>query len=180
MLTEPLPTVLDVRRAAVRGVQISGALSPVELPRFRALLASDAGTLEVQLSFSRDEENHYLVRVVVAAEVTVTCQRCLEPLSRTLASDNTLAIVWNYEQAAGLPRHLDPLVVGEEGCNLRELVEDELILALPPFSYHDSESCRETLMEYTTPAENSILTDGVASTNNPFEVLAQLKPGKEQ
>lgn len=175
MLTEPLPRTLDARKATARGVNISGALRPQQLPRLRALLASDEGSITVELAFLRDEENRYLVRVCVSAEVTLLCQRCLETMPSRLSSDNTLAVVWTDDQAARLPRHLDPLLVPGEECDLWDLVEDELILALPAFSYHDTVECRERLADYSAAP-----TEGAAGGRpNPFGVLAQLKPGKE-
>jgi uncharacterized protein len=176
MLSEPLPSTLDVRKAAVRGVSIRGALKPLDLPRFRALLAEDSGTIQAELSFTRDEENRYIIHLAVGAEVQVICQRCLEPLATTLAGDNTLAVVWTDEQAGHLPRHLEALIVEDEACRLWDVVEDELILALPPFSYHDTAECRQILARFNAgqaPAEEA----AAAEKPNPFNVLAQLKPG---
>lgn len=176
MLTEPLPSTLDVRKAAVRGVSVSGTLSPLDLQRFRPLLAADEGTIGAELSFSRDEENRYVIHVAVAADVSVTCQRCLEPMPAHLTSENTLAVVWTDEQAAHLPRHLDPLIAAQEACSLWELVEEELILAMPPFSYHDTEDCKERIAGYSDPAPEEVAAE---DKPNPFNVLAQLKPGNK-
>ena len=176
MLTEPLPSTLDVRKAAVRGVSISGTLSPLDLQRLRPLLAADAGSIEAELSFSRDEENRHVIHVAVVADVSVTCQRCLEPLPLSLTSDNTLAVVWTDEQAAHLPRHLDPLIVEQDACSLWDLVEEELILAMPPFSYHETEECKERIAGFSDPLPE----EGAAEEKpNPFNVLAQLKPGNK-
>lgn len=175
MLTEPLPSALDIRKAAARGVSISGTLRPMDLPRFRALLAGDTGTVRAEMAFSRDEENRAIAHVQVQAEVEVTCQRCLGAMSLQVTAENTLAVAWNDDQARHLPRHLDPLIVSGEDCNLWELVEEELILALPQFSYHDTEDCKKTLSGYTGPA---IEAEQGASRPNPFNVLAQLKPDK--
>jgi DUF177 domain-containing protein len=177
MLSEPLPSTLDVRKAAVRGVSVSGALKPVDLPRFRPLLAADEGFVQAVLTFSRDEENRYLIHLALEAEVVVTCQRCLEPVCRSVASDNTLAVVWTDEQAAHLPRHLEPLILENEACNLWALVEDELILALPPFSYHDTQECKKILAGYTAAGPEHEVAP--ASKPNPFNVLEQLKPGSK-
>ena len=176
MLTEPLPATLDVRKAAARGVSVSGTLKPLDLQRFRPLLASDDGVVEAELTFSRDEENRHVIHVAVEADVTVTCQRCLEPMSQHLHSENSLAVMWTDEQAAHLPRHLDPLIVAEEACSLWELVEDELILAMPPFSYHDTQDCRESIAGFTAPAPEEVTA---VEKPNPFNVLAQLKPGNK-
>ena len=176
MLTEPLPTTLDVRKAAARGVGVNGVLNPVDLQRFRPLLASDEGSIRVELSFSRDEENRYLVHVSVAADVVVICQRCLEAMPESVASDNTLAVVWTDEQAAQLPRHLEPLIVEEQSCSLWDLVEDELILAMPSFSYHDTDECKKRIADFS---DQEVVEAVEEKKPHPFNVLAQLKPGNK-
>tara|TARA_R110001592_G_scaffold363036_1_gene679429 strand:+ start:44340 stop:44879 length:540 start_codon:yes stop_codon:yes gene_type:complete len=178
MLSEPLPSTLDVRKAAVRGVSIKGTLKPLDLQRLRPLLADDDGMIQAELTFSRDEENRHLIHLETTAEVSVVCQRCLEPMIQTLACENTLAVVWTDEQAAHLPRHLEPLIVEGEACRLWDVVEDELILALPAFSYHETEECKQTLARFNA-AQAPAGENEPAEKPNPFNVLAQLKPGSK-
>ena len=121
-----------------------------------------------------DDDNRSLVEVSVAADVEVTCQRCLEPMPLHVEAGNALAVVWNDEYARQLPKDLDPLIVGEEPCNLWELVEEELMLGLPAFSYHEDEHCNDFLAEINEPPAED---EAVADKPNPFNVLAQLKPG---
>ena len=172
MLTEPLPNTLDVRKAAARGANVSGTLSVAKLPRLKALLADKNGAVAVKLAFSRDEEARAVIALKFEANVSVECQRCLGPMPLHLEGENDLAIVWTDDQAKHLPRHLEPLIVPEEGYNLWELVEEELMLALPPFSYHDTEDCLQILSEYRGPGPEEGKGD---KKPNPFEVLAQLK-----
>jgi len=175
MLNDPLPATLDVRKAAARDVTVKGVLKPQDLPRFRAMLAGDNGAVDAEMTFSRDEEMRCLVDLRVKAEVSVTCQRCLEQMTTQLAAENTLAIVSSDEQAAQLPRTLDPLVVVEQSCNLWDVVEEELILAMPAFNYHDSDACRETIAAFSEPEPEG--EEG--GKPNPFDVLAQLKSSDE-
>ena len=172
MLTEPLPNTLDVRKAAARGVSVSGAIKPLELHRFRELLVSEKGSIQAELSLSKDAENRSLVHVVVTADVEVTCQRCLSPMPVHLSTENTLAAVWTDEQAHHLPRYLDALFTTQEASNLWELVEDELILELPPFNYHDTEECKKILADFSPPPPEEVEAGGKP---NPFNVLEQLK-----
>ncbi|MBT4518854.1 MAG: hypothetical protein HOC23_02515 [Halieaceae bacterium] len=176
MITEPLPYTLDVRKAAVRGVEVSGVLRPPKLRYYRELLADDAGSIRAVLAFSRDEENRYLIHIVTDAEGLVICQRCLEPMPMQLHTDNLLAVVWNNEQASHLPRHLDPLIVAEdEDCSLWRLVEEELMLGLPQFNYHNTQDCKQRLARFTQPQPE----EGQRERKpNPFNVLENLKPGK--
>lgn len=176
MLTLTLPIMLDVRQAAMRDVVVNGVLKPLDLKRFRPLLAGDEGVISSEILFSRDEERRHLMRVAIAADVVVTCQRCLENMPVKLSSESTLAIVWTDEEAAQLPKHLEALVVTDAPSNLWDVVEEELILALPPYSYHDTEDCK---------LENAAFSDQVSHEEtseqkpNPFNVLAQLKPGNK-
>ena len=175
MLTEPLPIALDVRKAAARGETVKGVVKPAELQQFRTLLAADDGEIHAAFEFTRDEEKRYLIQLAVEAQVEVTCQRCLEKMSRQLNCSNTLAVVWTDEQAASLPKDLDPLIVEEQSCRLRDVVEEELILALPQFNYHDTDACRASLEEFNTPLDEEV----PAEKPNPFNVLAALKAGKD-
>ncbi len=177
MLTESLPTTLDVRKAAVRGTHANSILKPLDLKRFRSMLGGDEGSIAVEMTFSRDEENRYLIRVTIEAEIVVTCQRCLEAMPEHLSCVSTLAVLWTDEEAVHLPSHLDPLLVGDNACRLWEVVEDELILALRPFSYHDTEDCKTKIAAFQEPVPQPGSARGKP---NPFNVLGRLKPGSKQ
>ena len=168
--------MLDVRKAAMRGVAVSGVLRPQDLQRFRPLLASDTGNISVEMTFSRDEDDRYLAHVAIDATIEVICQRCLEAMTEHLASDNTLAAVWSDEEAAHLPRHLDPLLVTDPNSNLWDVVEEELMLAMRPFSYHDTEDCKMKVAAFSDPNPSA---EPVQDKANPFDVLGQLKPGSK-
>ena len=168
--------MLDVRKAAKRDLAVSGVLRPQDLPRFRPLLASDEGSILVEIRFSRDADDRYLTHVAVDANIAVICQRCLEAMSEHLVSDNKLAVVWTDEEAAHLPRHLDPLIAAEPTSNLWDVVEDELILAMRPFSYHDPDDCKMKIAAFSDP---DLSQEPAEDKPNPFDVLGQLKPGSK-
>ncbi|MEM1114513.1 MAG: YceD family protein [Pseudomonadota bacterium] len=177
MSTEPLPQILDIRKAVAREASVSGVLSPSQMPRFAALLASEKGTVNARLQFGRDDEDRDVVQVSVAADVEVTCQRCLGVMPLAVAGENALALVWSDEQAKHLPRHLDPLIVSGDSLNLWDVAEEELMLSLPQFNYHDEADCNKFLVAYNAPAAEDSDAD---AQPNPFSVLAQLKPGERQ
>lgn len=174
MFTEPLPSTLDARKAAVRGITVSGNLALPKMERVGTLLASAEGVVEAQCAFSRDEENRSVIDVSVRARVEVICQRCLASMPLEVAVENRLALVADDDEARELPTRLEPLLVSNEACDLWSLVEDEIILNLPIVSYHDTAACRETLEEYKAPPP-----DAGAMKENPFAVLEQLKSGNQ-
>jgi len=172
MITEPLPTTLDVRKAAVRNATLSGVLVLSKLDRLRPLLASDDAHIEAHFEFDRDEENRAVIALSLTAKVEVSCQRCLQAMPVELSGESQLAIVGNDEQAEQLPGRYEPLIVEGEMCNLWAVVEDELILSLPFVSYHETNDCKQLLEDYSKPGPE----EG-AGEDNPFSVLEQLKPG---
>jgi uncharacterized protein len=173
MLTEPLPTTLDVRKAAAREVSVSGVVALSNLDRIQGALASNVGQVEVTCDFRRDQQYRCLVAISLKCSVAVNCQRCLEPMTVDIDCSNVLALVKDDEQARQLPARLDPLLEDGGPCNLWTLVEDELMLSLPIVSYHESEVCKLNLDDYSAPVE--VEAD---EESNPFKVLEQLKkPG---
>ena len=168
MLTDPLPATLDARKAATRGVTVEGVLKPRDLPRFQALLASENGTIQAQLRFSRDEEMRCLVSLRVEADVDVTCQRCLEPLAHAVRSRFVLGLVTSIAEAKRLPDTYESLLAEEETVSPRDLVEEELLLALPAVPRH-TERC------FPTPESRGLRAEQEdKSAESPFAVLARL------
>ena len=174
MLTEPLPTTLDVRKAAARDASSSGAVDLSRLQRLRDLVASGEGHIDAVIRFSRDEERRSIATVSVEATLMVHCQRCLESMPVSIRSENQLAVVGDDEAAKQLPAALDPWVLEGEQGDLWALVEDELILALPVVAYHDTPECLQLMDEYRRQPETE------QSDDNPFKVLEQLKRGTSQ
>jgi len=168
--------MLDFRRAASREARVSGSLRPEDLPRLAPLLAGEGGVIEVSFAFHRDEEGRFLASLAVDAELPVECQRCLETVNETLTSRSELAAVWTDEQARHLPASLEPVLAAGEEVDLWELVEEELVLALPPFSYHDDQACIDRLVPGGAQRE---APEEEPAKDNPFEVLAQLKRDRD-
>lgn len=175
MLIEPLPTILDVRKAAVRGATVTGTLKPRDLKRFLPLVEDADGDIFVQMVFSQDEDKRYLLHLMIRADIVILCQRCLENMPLHLASTSSLAIVWTEEEATHLQRHLDPVIVKDTHCDLWQIVEDELILNLPPYNYHDAADCKLSTDDFSDPDPEQGLSE---DKRNPFDVLEQLKSGK--
>ncbi len=130
-----LPQTVEVRTLAAREVALAGVVDPARLTRLSTAIVAVNNPVVVNADFYRDEEARYVLALQVSAEVLVTCQRCLSTLEQTVTSETQLAVVWTDEQAGQLPPRYEPLVADAE-IELWEVVEDELLLALPTFSYH--------------------------------------------
>ena len=104
------------------------------------------------------------------ATVTLQCQRCLKAVRQALAVDRRLRFARSEQEAEKLDEDLEEDVLAlQPRLDLRDLAEDELILALPLVARHEG-TCPEPLPQ---PAADD--TAGEPPAANPFAALAALK-----
>lgn len=175
MPSTPLPKQVDIRKLVAADTTIDAREPLASFQRLGAMLESVDGNVEVHLHFFIDEQRVRRIDGAVQAQVMVICQRCMQPLSIPLDSQFAAAVVWSDDEAISLPRHLDPYIVGEEPQDVRDLVEDELIISLPFVSYHAPGQCGAA--GYTAASEPEPAAAAEVK-ENPFKVLEQLKSGK--
>ncbi len=105
-----------------------------------------------------------------ATELQLTCQRCLQPVRVSLLVQPTLRFVEGEDLAARIDEESEEDVLAlSSTMDLRELIEDELILALPLVPRHDR--CAQPLPTTAEPGD----VPGTASAANPFAALAGLR-----
>ena len=176
MIFGVLTHTVEVRALAVREIAINGMLSVTRMPRLKDLIVSACEPAKVSTRFYRDEEGRFVLDLAVMFSVSVACQRCLGPVLIELDSCSQLAVIWCDEQAESLPPRYDPLVTGTE-TDLWQLVEDELLLALPAFSYHDDVFCGAKTGYQQVSSDEGFLGKTAVEKRSPFDVLATLKDG---
>lgn len=144
-----------------------------QMPRLAPLLTSSEGEAAFVLAFDRDADGRDVVAVSVEATVAVQCQRCLGPMGLTITDTARLAVVAGPDEAERLPHDLDPLVVQDDQVALRDLVEDELLLALPAAPLHPPSECGVKL-EHVNAGQATTTENEGQRGDNPFAVLADL------
>lgn len=118
------------------------------------------------------------MEISAQAMVCVTCQRCLEPMVQTLLENVQFDVVTQARFDALESEDIDPdesdVVVGSRQFDLLELLEDQLILAIPYVPKHAQCQPKVPLRDV------GVDDDGVdlEQKPNPFDVLARLK-GKQ-
>lgn len=172
-----MPELLNPRVAAAHGDTYRGDLPLATLPRLSSLaetgqLAEDqgpgGGQAAYRLSFFRDEQGRDLVEGSVRAQLRLRCQRCTEGYDLSVDACFKLAVVIGLDEAAALPDEYDPLLLEEPLIRPRDLIEDELILAVPAVPRHAEGDC-------VMPADGATTTDGPDERPSPFASLAALK-----
>lgn len=171
------PLRLDVQALARDGAELAGQWPLTDLARLRdsahpnvPLSADDSVSWQVRGEQRPDPGSppQTWVHLRARAELSVECQRCLQPVGVTLDIDRHLRFVPGEEEAATLDLQLEEDVLElPRSLDLRQLVEDELLLALPLVPRHDV--CPAPL----APAADD--TPAGPGDDNPFAVLAALK-----
>jgi len=169
MLNVKLPKVVDPRKLADRGVQLTGVIAVKEMIGLSQVLVDSEAQVMADLIFSRDELRIRTISGSAKATVPVQCQRCLEPVDVKLSANVNLAISYSEEKAQTLPKYYDPIIVEGDDLELLPLIEQELILSLPIVSYHENCSIQ------TSFGDGKTVATPAPEKPNPFSVLASLK-----
>jgi uncharacterized protein len=151
--------------AARRGFE--GTVPLTALPRLRDALCEPEGQVGFRIDFDRDSLGVAYAELRIAAELPLQCQRSLQRFLQPVEVAQRLGLIRDEDEEAALPPGYEPLLVPEDGA-LRpvELVEDELILALPVVPLApDSEAVDQ---EWSPPQDE-------AAKASPFAALAGLK-----
>jgi uncharacterized protein len=174
------PKRLDVAAFAAAGDELEGRWSMERLARLTAAtLPPLAGAPRAGVAWQVQGERGALLNAGVQpslairadTEVTLECQRCLQPMTVPLQAERLIFFVDGEDAAAALDAESeDDVLALTPALDLEALIEDELILALPLIPRHDV--CPRPL------PRPFVDEDGAAApADNPFAALAALKRG---
>jgi len=168
MSDHSLPKTVDPLKYADQNKVLEGRIAVTLMPRLADMVQQAEGEVDVRLEFDRDEQHLRIVKGSLRATLALTCERCLEPVEKLVESEFELGIVLSDEQAKNLPGYYEPLLVEPDTMSVYEVVEEELILSLPMFAYHDD--CNVEQIE-----EPEDFADKAKEKPNPFSVLSGMK-----
>ena len=117
-------------------------------------------------------EDQVWMHLLADADVVLQCQRCLLPLAQSVHVDRQFRFVADEDTAAALDDEMEDEVLAlPKSLNLRDLVEDEMLLALPLVPRHDA--CPQAVtLQFGDVQE-------VEEKANPFASLALLRKDKD-
>ena len=165
-----LPDLVDCARLAEEAAVLERTYELRELPRLKELLAQPEGVANGSFAFSKLASGRPGARVTVRAAPALTCQRCMQGFAFPVegASDVEFA-----DDAAAVATDSERELFGTRGglVSLRELAEEELLLALPV-----APACGTPLTCGNAPGLliDASAPDGSEETRRPFSVLQDL------
>lgn len=169
-MSAPQADKLDPAGLAGRGASIERRYDLGSFARLGDLLVATDGEARVRLRFFAADRDLPGCELELDASPIVRCERCLETFGLPVATSSRLAFVASEEQAAAIPEGFEPVITADGRVDLHELVEDELLLALPIVALHGDDSpCAEA---GAAPAE--AVAEEPIETRRPFAALRDL------
>ncbi|MBT0586440.1 23S rRNA accumulation protein YceD [Alteromonas oceanisediminis] len=172
-----LPQQIDPVKSAVKRSDYVGVIATKDLSRFTEAVSSCSDVVDVTVKFAKDAQGLTFFHGNMATDTTLICQRCNGELAHRLDIEFCFSPVQRAEDAEldELPEVYEPVEVNEYGeIDLFQLLEDELILALPIVPLHAEEQCpvKQNDLSFGQIAEEE-------TRKNPFAVLKELKRDQE-
>lgn len=161
-----IPHHVKASQALARSERYSGELDPAQLPRLRPELGGESSPVSVDFRLQRDAAGDWL-RGSVRASLKLQCQRCLNAFGWRLETHTELRLVYSDAQEQQVLEDADPYRVEDDRLPLREIVEDEVLLALPMMPRCGL--CEAAAPELTPPPE--VQAEEPSARTNPFAAL---------
>ncbi len=144
-----------------------GVTPVAEMSRLNKDCADDSGQIAWSVDGATHPQGYPQMTLSVFGTVKLVCQRCLTPFAYDMDSSTVLVLGKDDAHADEIEEILDDeridVIVGSRSCDLRDLVEDEALLALPQVPKH--EVCPDT----------GLLDELKAGKPSPFAGLKGLK-----
>ena len=144
-----------------------------ELPRVSHELTGKDGEASGHVRFSR-HMGHAVADLDVKAAPEVICQRCMQAMRWPVNVNSRVALVSDYDAADRVPDGLEVFLVEADSVSVRDLVDEEIMLALPNVPRHaeGSECARRLVQLPGQPDEPEAAAD--AQVQKPFAQLGEL------
>jgi uncharacterized protein len=126
-----IPLRVKASQAALRHAAFAGSVPLAKLPRLSASLAETSGTLQVELQATRDGEGQDWLHGEIRGRLPLMCQRGLHAFDWDCDVALSLALVESESEEAKLLKDTESYLVEDDELPLRDLVEEEVLLALP-------------------------------------------------
>ncbi|SET48767.1 23S rRNA accumulation protein YceD [Thalassotalea agarivorans] len=165
-----LPITIDPYKSAQRRLECEGYFDVSAMERLLSVCSTDSQQVFVKVNFNVDELGLVVITGSATLNVDLTCQRCNGLLPYDLNAKFAFTPLKKAQDEADLPSYYDGIELDENGeVHLRELVEDELMLAIPLIPRHAPEDCEAEADSVWGELPEEL------DKPNPFDVLKQLK-----
>ena len=156
--------VIDSISFARKSESLQGKIEVSSLARVRDDLASMQGEIEFRLQGGMDGRHRPRLMLSISGQVMLTCQRCLAELAHQIDLSSQLVLVASEAELPDLDDEDEEadVVVANSKTNVLDLLQEEIILALPLAPKHDFEC-----------VDPNITVDDAVAMRRPFSILSK-------
>ncbi len=174
-----LPLEVDPIRLAAREEHLQGTIPLKQMKRLVNALSSKEGEVYIDVEFSVDINRVVILAGEIKTDTKLICQRCMKEMDLPIALNFQLAFVRSEAEMERLPEGYEATLIDNTSMMLSDIIEDEILLALPPIPKHLDESCSSDAITeaWNSQQINEPNTESV-ERENPFDILASLKTDK--
>ena len=160
--------LLHPDRLSSKPTVMEGTFTPADLERLEDSLADDRGELRYRITARLDPRRGKVVSCIIEGFVFLTCQTSLEPFRHDVSIEERLVLVESESQLPPVEEEseTEDYLVADEPLDIRDLVEDAVLLALPMVP-------RKPGLE--APRQDR---EDAVRKESPFAALASLKKDK--
>jgi uncharacterized protein len=153
--------------------EVDFSIPIAELPRVSHELIARDGEAAGKVRFSR-QMGHAVADLDVSAQPEVVCQRCMQPMRWPVHVKSRIALVSDYSAADRVPDGLEVFLVEADSVSVRDLVDEEIMLALPHVPRHaEGSKCSEQPMRLPGQSDES-QEAAESQVQKPFAQLGEL------
>jgi uncharacterized protein len=143
-----------------------------DLPRVSHELSATDGEARGSVRFSR-QLGQAVADLTVSARPEVVCQRCMQPMRWPVDVKSRIALVSDYSAADRVPEELEVFLVEGDSVSVRDLVDEEVMLALPQIARHEEGSeCADRAMQQS--GHEAGADEAPTDVQKPFAQLGEL------
>jgi DUF177 domain-containing protein len=168
-MSPPWTQPLEIDRLARGEAEIDFEVPLAELPRLKSKIAGIGGNVHGRVRFGR-RSGLAIAELTLAGTARLQCQRCMQAMELCIGSTTAVALITTESEVGEVPEDLEPVLAREGRISAGELIEEELLLALPIVPLH--EELRECAVPPSAPLVVRAEPEHVSQ--RPFEGLDEL------
>lgn len=179
-MSREFPDFVDPWKAADGRRTFQGTMPIKRMKRLESMLAPNTGQTDSGIlargdarfmaRFGHDRQGLITIRLDVEAELPLICQRSLEAYREEINRSTWLVVVEDVAEQDLIPEIYDPVLVENRRMALLDIVEEELLLAVPqvPRSPESGE------INISTDGKTDMPSEKEQQSHKPFAGLAGL------
>ncbi len=162
-----LPKRFDPETYADQNLKLTGMVPVKTMQRLQNLVISMQSLVAVSLQFSRNHFGRVTMTGQIKHSLELRCERCLDQVQITIDQSIEVLLQSSTESVIENTEKLEFYEYDDKGLELAEIIEDELLLALPLVPRHEDISlCDQDMVAWL--ASNEAPVD---QAENPFAIL---------